>query len=146
MVTQFAFNNTMHYVRIVIIWIDLTFIFILLPISMYYKNVMVTNGKRIISNFLDLDMGTVHLVGTGAGVPFVYFVGKGIQHKNIPIPGRITAIDAGPGFEYPAWIKDFKTLADYTEAMHTSVSYNGDNRPGRYVGYPNFILKNKIAL
>ena len=86
-------------------------------------------------------MRTVHLVGTGAGVPFIYFVGKAIQHKNIPIPGRITAIDAGPGFEYPEWTKDFKSLADYTEAMHTSVSYNGDNRPGRYVSHFTITLK-----
>ena len=103
---------------------------------------MAINKTHTISDFLDLDMSTVHLVGTGAGVPFIYYVGKGIQHKNIPIPGRITAIDAGPGFEYPDWVKDFKSLADYTEALHTSVSYNGDNRPGRYVGYHNFILNN----
>ena len=92
-------------------------------------------------NFLSykgIDMETVHLIGTGAGVPLIYFVGKAIQRQNIANPGRITAIDAGPGFEYPEWTKDFKTLSNYTEAIHTSISYRGDNRPGRYVRFPHF--------
>ena len=83
-------------------------------------------------------METVHLIGTGAGVPLIYYVGKAIQRQNIANPGRITAIDAGPGFEYPEWTKDFKTLSSYTEAIHTSISYRGDNRPGRYVCFSYF--------
>ena len=87
-------------------------------------------------------METVHLIGTGAGVPLIYYVGKAIQRQNIANPGRITAIDAGPGFEYPEWTKDFKTLSNYTEAIHTSISYRGDNRPGRYVCFPILIYLN----
>ena len=87
---------------------------------------------------LGTQMKTVHLVGTGAGVPFIYYIGKSIQIEGIPSPGRITAIDAGPGFEYPEWTRDFKSLANYTEAIHTSISYHGDTRPGRYVGYSIF--------
>ena len=87
-----------------------------------------------------IDMETVHLIGTGAGVPLIYFVGKAIQRQNIANPGRITAIDAGPGFEYPEWTNDFKTLSNYTEAIHTSISYRGDNRPGRYVCFPDIDL------
>ena len=81
-----------------------------------------------------MNMDSVHLVGTGAGVPFIYYIGKAIQEEDIASPARITAIDAGPGFEYPEWTKDFKSLANYTEAIHTSISYAGDNRPLRYVG------------
>ena len=84
-------------------------------------------------------MDSVHFLGTGAGVPFVYYIGKAIQNEDIPSPGRITAIDAGPGFEYPEWTKEFKSLANYTEAIHTSISYNGDNSPGRYVSYIIFL-------
>ena len=80
-------------------------------------------------------MSAVHFVATGAGVPFVYYVGKAIQNEGIDIPGRITAIDAGPGFEYPEWTNEFKDLANFTEAIHTSISYSGDNRQGRYVSY-----------
>ena len=89
-----------------------------------------------------IDMETVHLIGTGAGVPLIYYVGKAIQRQNIANPGRITAIDAGPGFEYPEWTKDFKTLSNYTEAIHTSISYRGDNRPGRYVCFPHIDFLN----
>ena len=88
-------------------------------------------------------MSTVHFVGTGAGVPFVYYVGKAIQKEGIDIPGRITAIDAGPGFAYPEWTNEFKDLANYTEAIHTSISYSGDNRQGRYVS--KFRILNFIA-
>ena len=90
-----------------------------------------------------IDMETVHLIGTGAGVPLIYYVGKAIQRQNIANPGRITAIDAGPGFEYPEWTKDFKTLSNYTEAIHTSISYRGDNRPGRYVCFPILIYSKR---
>ena len=31
-------------------------------------------------------MSTVHFVGTGAGVPFVYYVGKAIQKEGINMP------------------------------------------------------------
>ena len=88
-------------------------------------------------------MSAVHFVATGAGVPFVYYVGKAIQNEGIDIPGRITAIDAGPGFEYPEWTNEFKDLANFTEAIHTSISYSGDNRQGRYVSYL-FVLKSLL--
>ena len=80
-----------------------------------------------------MKMATTHLLGTGAGGPFIYYIGKAIHNEGISSPGRVTAIDAGPGFEYPDWTKDFKNLANYTEAIHTSISYSGDNSPMRYV-------------
>ena len=84
--------------------------------------------------FAGMDINSVHLLGTGAGGPFIYYVGKAIQSiEGLPPPGRITAIDAGLGFENHDWTKEFKSLGVYTEAIHTSIPYDGDNSPQRYV-------------